>query len=256
MIQYKKKDLSKLYNIGDELCTADNYFQIQSDDDITLVGGGVWNIEKLSSEQSARKTVLWAAGKSVRYPSKVSPIRDLNFLEWGIRDKSDLVDKARFLPCVSCMNDSIITTPKESNTLVFTNANLQVSSTIREKEAGITYLTNSCTFENFISAWERSSLIITNSYHGIYWGLLSGREVIPYGYSSKFTNITEMFDIEFPEGQLYSATNTDAMLSLMKKNKIRIQLNSPNQWVNLFRNMNMEFAETKLSKVGISCKTI
>jgi hypothetical protein len=256
MIQYKKKDLSKLYNIGDELCTADNYFSIEADDGITFVGGGVWNIEKLATEPSSKKTVLWAVGRSVRYPLNPTSIGNLNFLEWGIRDKEDLIDKTRFLPCVSCLNDSIIAAPKESNALVFTNANLKVSSEIKEKEAGITYLTNSSSFDQFISAWERSSLIITNSYHGIYWGLLSGREVIPYGYSSKFTNVTKMFGIEFPEGQLYSADNTKTMLGLMQKNKTRIQLKSSSNWVDSFRNMNMEFAENKLSKVGISCKTI
>lgn len=256
MIQYRKKDLSKLHNIGDELCTADNYFEIESGDNITIVGGGVWNIEKLSTDQRARKTILWAAGRSVRYPSKPSPMQELNFLEWGIRDKADLINKSRFLPCVSCLNSKIISAPKDSNTLVFTNANLQVSSAIREKENGITYLTNSCSFDQFITVWEKSSCIITNSYHGIYWSLLSGREVIPYGYSSKFTNVTSIFDIDFPEGQLYSATNTEAMLGLMNKNKTRIQLKSPETWTDNFRDMNLYFAINRLSKVGISCKTI
>lgn len=256
MIQYKKKDISKLHNIGDALCTADNYFEIESDDNITIVGGGVWNIEKLSTDQQARKTILWAAGRSVRYPSKPSSMKDFNFLEWGIRDKADLVDKSRFLPCVSCLNYDIISPPKDSNTLVFTNANSQVSSAIREKENGVTYLTNSCSFEQFIAAWEKSSCIVTNSYHGIYWGLLSGREVIPYGYSSKFTNVTSIFDIDFPETQLYSASNTETMLGLMKKNKVRIQLKSSETWADSFRDMNMDFGINRLSKVGVSCKII
>lgn len=256
MILFKKKDLSKLHNIGDLLCTPDNYFEIESEQNFTIIGGGVWNIEKLSSDQQSSKTALWAAGRSIRYPSRANSIRDLNFAEWGIRDKDDLVDKSKFLPCVSCLNSKIISSPKDSNTLVFTNANLQVSSAIREKETGVTYLTNSCSFDQFIAAWESSSCIMTNSYHGIYWGLLSGREVIPYGYSSKFTNVTRIFDIDFPETQLYSASNTETMLSLMKKNKVRIQLKSPETWVDSFRDMNLDFAINRLSKIGILCKTM
>ena len=64
MISYTKKDLSKLHNIGDALCTPDVYFDIQSDKPYTIVGGGVWNIEDIDKKPTAPSTILWGAGRS------------------------------------------------------------------------------------------------------------------------------------------------------------------------------------------------
>lgn len=255
MIKYTKKDLSRLYNVGDHLCTPDNYFDVHSEADITIVGGGVWDIEKLSEDLSAEHTVLWGAGRSVRYPAPPTKIGQMNFLAWGARDRDDLIDHKNFLPCVSCLNRDVMSKPSGNRTLVFTNANTVVSPAIVHRDPDKTYLTNSCSVEDLLAAWNQSSKIITNSYHGIYWGLLSGREVVPFGYSSKFTNVTGIFDIDFPPEQLYSASKTASMLDLLGGNATSVQLSNPDTHLDRFRTLNMEFA-SKLREVGIQCKIL
>lgn len=255
MISFKKKDLSGLHNIGDLLCTPDNYFDIQSDDDITIIGGGVWNIEKLSREVSANKTVVWAAGRSVRYPSKASKIHSLNFIEYGIRDILDLSDSKQFLPCVSCLNDDIISDPISDKTLVFTNANNVVSPSVQSKNNDFVYLTNACTLDQFLKAWSVCDKVITNSYHGIYWSLLSGREVSPYGYSSKFTNVTAMFNIEFPSTNYYEVKKRETFLSQLSKKQNFISLNNSYLYLDQFRSLNYEFAE-RLKRSNVICKKL
>jgi len=253
MITYKKKDLSRLNNIGDLLCTPDNYFYISSEKHAIIVGGGVWDIEKLSSEPAAQNTILWAAGKSIKYPNKTSAIETLNFLDWGIRDKKDLKDSSRFLPCVSCLNHEIISNPIGDKTLVFTNANLAVSSSIPKTDKEKIYLTNDCTKKDFLFAWAQCNKVITNSYHGIYWGLLSGRQVTPFGYSSKFTNVLDMFGIEFPKHQLYSISKKFELPKLITSCNTTIRLKDYDKWTEKFRKLNFQFAK-RLEQNNIVCK--
>lgn len=250
MIKFKKKDLSGLHNIGDLLCTPDNYFDIQSTKDFTIVGGGVWNIEQMAKDSSASNTVVWAAGRSIRHPKQPNKITLPSFALAGFRDILDLTDKEQFLPCVSCLNDDLVEEPSGDKTLVFTNANEQVSCKIKKSEKRIT-LTNACSTKEFLEAWHQCDKVITNSYHGIYWGLLSGREVAPYGYSSKFINATAIFDIEFPHENLYSVDSRSNLPKLLSKKQAFVSSN--NSKLEQFRELNINFAET-LSRIGIICK--
>ncbi len=254
MITYTKKDLSKLFNIGDALCTPDVYFDIQSNRSYTIMGGGVWNIEDYNKKPSVKSTIVWAAGKSEKDIHRIKPIRsDYKFLEWGIRDLDLLEDKTRFLPCVSCLNTKIISEPKDNKILVFTNANGVVSSDINKRLSEKYILArNDETEESFLSKWQQCDRVITNSYHGIYWSLLSGREIIPFGYSSKFTSVTRLFGIEFPKENLYDIKNRTVLSHMIETNKGNFITSKQNP-LEHFRDLNMSFAE-RLKTVGVTCK--
>jgi hypothetical protein len=253
MINYVKKNLLTLNNIGDVLCTPDNYFHISSDKNVIMVGGGVWNIEKLSKEPNAKSTIVWAAGRSIRYPKKASKLPNSNFLAAGFRDILDLGNKSTFLPCVSCLHKEIVKEPIGNKTLIFTNANNQVSKKIMRKDPSKIYLTNDCTEIEFLTAWAQCDKVITNSYHGVYWSLLSNRLVAPYGYSSKFTNVTAIFGIEFPKQNFYPVSSRNILETLIDKEQVFIQSNT--SMLNHFQELNMEFAES-LKRVGVKCKKI
>ena len=253
MIQFTKKNLSELNNIGDVLCTPDNYFDIHSDRDIRVVGGGVWNIEKFAKEPNAVNTVIWSAGRSIRYPRVSNKLPRLNFLKTGIRDILDLDDLSLFLPCVSCLNETILKEPSSNKTLVFTNANEKVSHNISEKNKDLIYLKNSCSMDEFLLAWSQCDRVITNSYHGIYWSLLSGRGVSPYGYSSKFVNVTALFDIEFPRSNLYDVRNRSILQDMIKRDQKFFSIKDYALKLNDFRELNINFANS-LKKDGIECK--
>jgi hypothetical protein len=255
MIQFTKKNLSILNNIGDVLCTPDNYFFIESDKDIIIVGGGVWNIEKLSKDNDALKTIIWSAGRSIRFPKTSTKLPNLTFLKSGFRDILDLTDLSHFLPCVSCLNEDIIKEPKGSKTLVFTNSNEIVSHSIETKRDDWIYLTNSCSKSDFLNAWEKSDKVITNSYHGIYWSLLTGREVSPYGYSSKFTNVTALFGIDFPKDNLYDVKNRSALSSLINRDQQFTRAKNHDLKLEEFKELNINFANS-LETVGVKCTMI
>jgi hypothetical protein len=254
MITYTKKDLSKLYNIGDALCTPDVYFDIQSNHDYTIIGGGVWNIAEYNKKPTAKTSIVWAAGKSDKDFHRIQKIRsDYKFLEWGIRDLDLLEDKTRFLPCVSCFNTKIISEPKGDKTLVFTNANEVVSSEINKKLSENYILAkNNESEQDFLDKWEQCDKVITNSYHGIYWSLLSGRKIIPFGYSSKFISATHLFGIEFPRENLYNIKNRLALSHMIDSTKVTFMSTKINR-LETFRELNLAFAENLKSK-GIICK--
>lgn len=252
MIEFTKKNLSILDNIGDRLCTPDNYFDMQSSKGLTVVGGGVWNIEKLSNNENAPYTILWAAGKSVRYPKIPNKIKGLRFLKTGIRDILDLDDTKYFLPCVSCLNERVISPPTGNKTLVFTNANEEVSLSVHQKQKDYIYLNNACSIDVFLEKWAGCDRVITNSYHGIYWSLLTGRKVAPYGYSSKFTNVTALFGIDFPKENLYSVSNRAAFESMIGREQHYISAKNYEEKFNEFKELNTNFARS-LSEVGVLC---
>jgi hypothetical protein len=255
MITYLKKDLKKLFNIGDELCTPDNYFNIESDGDYRIIGGGVWNIESYGTDGKSSNTILWAAGKSNKEFSKTSYINTGNFryAEWSIRDRDLLGDKSRFVPCVSCLNDSIISDPIGNKTLIFTNANTAVSPNIQIPETDDTIvMKNDEPFESFIEKWKQCDRVITNSYHGIYWSLLSGRAVSPYGYSSKFKSVMSLFDMEIPRENLYHYRTQEPFKSMIKKKQNFVSAKDCSKIRDDFRNLNIEYAE-KLSRLGVKC---
>jgi polysaccharide pyruvyl transferase WcaK-like protein len=51
------------------------------------------------------------------------------------------------------------------------------------------FITNQAPEKDFMKCLAQSSHIITSSYHGAYWGLLSGRTVTLMGYSFKFKSL-------------------------------------------------------------------
>jgi hypothetical protein len=258
-INYIKKDISKLFNIGDSLCTADVYFDIETEYDIRIIGGGVWDIRKKAIDIDAKNTILWAAGESFKDLSKVPQLETKNFkfTEWSVRDKDLLEDKTKFVPCVSCFHNDILREPVDNKTMIFTNANFLVSTNTGLKEETNRYVVqNSISYDDFISKWKKSSRIITNSYHGIYWGLLSGREVAPFGYSSKFVSVMKLFDLDFPVDQLYNVKNKAFLPNMLtRKDKKYFKLTNGTDFIEEFRDINMSFVE-KLDKIGVKCRLI
>jgi hypothetical protein len=61
---------------------------------------------------------------------------------------------------------------------------------------GWDFLLNSCTAQQFEDRLALTSRVLTNSFHGAYWGWLSGREVGLVGYSSKFVSLARAMGID------------------------------------------------------------
>jgi len=252
MISFIKKNLSQQYNIGDDFCTPDRYFKIESEQNLFIIGGGAYvdhglkRLKKLNIDP--KKTIAWGLGNSDKKLIN-EKINSLPYLEWGVRD---ITSTERFVPCVSCFNRQILTSPKKDNVLIFLNANEKVSGEIKLDHP---YITNAVSLDQFLQGWQSADKIITNSYHGIYWSLLTGRSVMPFGYSSKFFSVLKMFEKELPQENFYKIKNKNDLSDLISnavKNPEFISIKNSNLFLDRFRNINYQFA-MKLSQIGVRC---
>nr|WP_320051399.1 hypothetical protein [uncultured Desulfuromonas sp.] len=195
-------------NIGDFLCSPRHYFTFHTPlQGLHIVGGGVFvglAVDKLMRHNiPCDNAILWGAGQSLRSPEPLGePVADLPYLDWAIRDRASVLSDERFVPCCSCLHAMLDVAPQSDRTLLFLNAdpkvtaedNMRWTQNFAQKN-GWDLLFNNCSEQTFTAALHNSQRIITNSYHGSYWGLLSGRKVTVLGYSSKFIHLLNNVDL-------------------------------------------------------------
>lgn len=252
-------------NLGDYLCSPRHYFSFQkSVEGLHVVGGGVFvdfAVEKIEKHKIPfEKTVLWGVGQSLRGRDAVTrQVMELPYVEWGVRDK-DCVEVERFLPCVSCLHPMLDLLPADSGTLVFLNADPKVTSSDLQLEVaeavlrrGWVLLYNNCSAQEFISHFAVAQHIVTNSYHGAYWGLLSGRRVTLFGYSSKFTSLLHGFGIDGSRLIRVERGDLRGLCEALKAESFElegIELERPVDIRQEYRARNMQFAQ-KLVAAGL-----
>ena len=230
--------------IGDQLSVPSNYFHIESDIETYVLGGGQWDIEN-SGAVDIERCIAWGIGYSFKYgrrPFRVK-IEALPFLEWGFRDKNMLLDESKFVPCCSCMHPDLFENPQGNETLYLFNK--------KQPEVflgfGKNHLHNWCSYKELKDRWSKADTIVTNSYHAIYWALLSNRKVVPFGYGSKFEDVMNIFDSHFPEQNYYHWGQYKGPRHF---DMTPIKVNS-DFYRDKFRSINLEFAES-LKKYDIN----
>lgn len=105
-------------------------------------------------------------------------------------------------------------------------------------------LFNNCTEEQLIDILQNNQHIITNSYHAAYWGLLSGHNVTLLGYSSKFSSLLNIFNLD--DNLLIKVIKGDNKLTLKALENINNLENSyklvdSKSVLKEFRNKNIDF---------------
>ena len=198
-----------IYNLGDDLCSPKHYFEfINPRAPMAIVGGGVFadlGLAALARHQiHPSNAILWGAGQSVkRSGHEPALVSELPYADWGLRDIDHLKDPDRFLPCVSCLHPMLDVAPQSDRTLLFLNADPRVTGVAEQVELqklaasqGWDFLLNSCTAQQFESRLAVASRVLTNSFHGAYWGWLSGRGVGLVGYSTKFMSLARALGVD------------------------------------------------------------
>jgi hypothetical protein len=198
----------RIFNIGDYLCSPKHYFYfINPINNLYIIGGGIFPsfARKYLKKNNLKKNqvILWGIGESNSknfIPQKLK--MDKGFLQVGIRDILS-VEQEYFLPCVSCLHPMLDLNILGKGTVLFLNADIEVTINIDsnfyqklldKKNWSIAF--NNCTEEQIIDIFQNNQHIITNSYHAAYWGLLSGHNVTLLGYSSKFTSLLKIFNLD------------------------------------------------------------
>lgn len=250
-------------NVGDELCSPKHYFHLATERPVlAIVGGGVFmdfGVKQLrQANLSPQEAVLWGSGLSFRDPA-ASPakISSLPHLRWGLRDLDQVVDEKHFLPCVSCLHPMLDIPAAADGTLLFLNIDDRVTS--QEARAAISALAearnwrllfNDCTPEEIADGLASSRHLVTNSFHGAYWGLLSGHAITLMGYSSKFYSLFHALGLPTSAILRFDRGDAESLLAGIESVHDETQavrlIDAPAKLA-AFRARNMIFAEELLS---------
>ena len=263
-----------LRNIGDELCSPKHYFSFESGGRrVAVLGGGVFSDLGQHALAAAgvapQDAVLWAIGRSNTVKDSVMPaIAQLPHAGWGLRDIDGVIDKDRFLPCVSCLHPMLDDGIDGGGTLLFLNADPRVTprQELRQlsriaRARGWNILLNDCSDSEMRAALRLNERVITNSFHGAYWGLLSGHQVAIAGYSSKFDSLLRAFGLEGGEVVRYEKARRPRLIDRIlhrgssglcqsversARGDMWLSLPSSREVLTRFRNLNLAFAEAQV----------
>jgi hypothetical protein len=199
-------------NMGDLLSSPLRYFEfpgfncrtldvrtVQAEDVMTdhvILGGGGLLFERflpqLSSIQAHKqnaKRILWGVGQQTYALKKMGDYRQFDYPPYVV--DSDLVGVRDYdvplpcVPCVSCMHPAFDKPRTPQNEfVVFSHKKFRIHF------PGLSTLTNKTTdFEKVLDFLGSGETILTSSFHGAYWGILLGRKVLAFPFSSKFHSL-------------------------------------------------------------------
>lgn len=184
------------HNVGDRWCCPADYFDFPSSritlpngnippGDAAVFGGGaiegLIRQNKLHEKLAGSKKITWGTGNSARGTTAHRPPLDgfdiVGGREYG-RDGTD------YVPCVSCMHP-FFDRKREIlyDAVLFVNADPNIA---RPNIKGVPTLDNSASLETTVNWLASADVVLTNSFHGTYWGTLLKKRVVCIPYSSKF----------------------------------------------------------------------
>ena len=196
--------LRETENIGDRSCSLFDYFDwedatvsdVRHGDtpahDIGIYGGGKifgW-LSKYDGVMRTKGTtnIAWGVGTAQSFSISLRYARARRKMDLiGSRDYGDA--RYAYAPCPSCMSPAFDTPPSPIHDVVFyahAGKTAKMGITIPDT---VPTLDNECanlkTALDFIAS---GATVNSNSYHGVYWGLLMGRRVLCLPFSNKFAN--------------------------------------------------------------------
>lgn len=195
-------------NIGDYFCNASRYFPIEcvsrellheteAEGNTVIIGGGGLIHKKFGKKiqdiisQKPKHTILWGIGHN--FSPKAITKGDMSYYPQhlmdcdlvGIRDWIDGYHDS-YLPCVSCMHPAFDQKYKSKHDIIYfchafkSYFDLDGQQWMKNDEQD---------FDKVIEFLGSGETIITDSYHGAYWGQLLGKNVQVVSWSVKFEHM-------------------------------------------------------------------
>lgn len=185
--------LSGSRNVGDAVSSPSRYFDfgapvevvrygypIESCDAVIFGGGAIGNhVAAAASQVRAKHRIAWGLGET-RHGQLTGRPAPAGFSLFGSRDWQQ--PGAEWVPCASCMSPLFgdVAAPKHEEVLYYNRRRRRPSI------AGLPSAHNEVEFAAAVEFLASGSIVVTNSYHGVYWATLLGRGVIVVDpYSSK-----------------------------------------------------------------------
>jgi hypothetical protein len=145
-------------------------------------------VDKLESKKSPR--IIWGAGHNGDYQKKLKGMLEYpnwirNFDLVGVRDYAQ---EYQWVPCASCMHPALRKNYAIKNDVIwFEHKKQLIKSAEFGKEPIPRFINSGDNIDQTIEILGSANVIITNSYHGAYWGTLLKKKVIVVdAWSSKF----------------------------------------------------------------------
>ncbi len=183
-------------NTGDLVSRPSLYFELPggplvpigqpTDTPAVIYGGGAVAraLPELATRRPGAVHIAWGVGGTWHGRKEPGSVVR-GFALYGSRDAGQ--SDAEWVPCVSCMSplfDQAYQVTREA--VLFVNADPSFARPVIE---GLPVMTNDRPFEEIVAFLGSAETVVTNSYHGAYWGVLLGKRVVIRGaYSSKFFN--------------------------------------------------------------------
>ncbi len=236
---------SKVDNIGDLVACPLDYFsdlngiktnflnldktQITKETNLIFGGGGMlhdWSkqkIEQIVSLTNRGKIASWGIG--INNHNEIQQIFPSFLSQFDLVGLRDFPNSFNYVPCVSCMDDFFNNQPNFiHDTIVYEHYDMPILLDFPKQN---NRKINRSLFQDVLLFLSSGETIITNSYHGAYWGLLLNRKVLIWEpFSNRFLGYK-------PHAILFDRNNW--------KEKLKIKINIYPKYLNECRNANRKF---------------
>lgn len=164
-----------------------NYSLPMPDCETIIYGGGTMVNWLRDRELPKVQRIGWGIGSSIH--GQAEPWRDpAGFRLLGVREWSAAREaEGRWAPCASCMSPLFDKAyPTKAHAVLFINASPSNKSRYPVTVGGMPTMENDRPMDEIVPFLGSGKVVVTNSYHGVYWATLLGRRVVCVPYSSKF----------------------------------------------------------------------
>jgi len=232
---------------------------------ILIGGGGVYvnsSMMNYLSENFSDQVISWGCGfnyhfnwdKNINYLENYNPESRCKFFNKfllnGIRD---YIKGSYWVPCATCIhpffNISINNTDhlKKHNFVVYGHTNYKDAGYLKliSDTLGFPYLENIETLSDIINFLLSGDVIITNSYHGVFWGGLLNRKIICVPFSDRFLNF---------KNNVYLEYDLKKLLDICYIEKISKSLTVDTNFLQICRERNISFSKIVSKLIGINIK--
>lgn len=239
------KHLRNTENVGDRWCSPFDHLPFEDAvamdldeptppcDAVIFGGGKIFGslASKLTTnDKMARHRIAWGVSTvqssilSLRYAKSRRAMTMV-----GSRDYGDA--RYDYAPCVTCMSPLFDRSHASQHELVFYLHKTKSSEPDLSIPSGTPVLDNFCgSMEEAVSFLGSGAVVVSNSYHGVYWALLLGKKVLCLPFSKKFSHYRFSPGYSTPNRwrqELYKAVARPEMLAVCREasrafeNKVR-----------------------------------
>ena len=185
--KYFYNDLKK-YNLYIHDINSPEFNKISKSDSVILGGGGlincndIWNSNINTIINLSDNIIFWSPGFNDKNLTTIK----INFEQVNLISIRDYNHESHleYIPCASCMIPYIEKYKNNSikNIGIISHQNYPIEN------LNFDYITNNSNIYSIINFIKTKSIIISNSYHAVYWATLMNKKVILYGklHSNKF----------------------------------------------------------------------